>query len=455
MLQIIQISGVLFLLYQMKKFWILGPLWISILFITNFFGLLSRSDLFIGSINLTNQIIIGLLFLQAIIIQIEQKKIKNFIPIYPILVKVIVVFFIVQSTSLFNTFLNGYNVLESFLFPYLDFISFIFIPIIYSVFRRVDSNLVNTLWKVIIKFIILNCFIYIVNSLGILNFYEDSFVLVKGYENVNRTLEGFPIFIFFFFIYNYLSIRKKMTLKNSAVIFLIFIAIILSLTRSLLFAYLIIIILTEISLYKFQHSGKLAKQISLAVIAVFFLVLLVPDYYNAFENRISKITDAYSITDVDNLSSRSMAFWERFDKTNEIGPFLGIGFVYANDAHKLNLMNNSRTLIHPDIFWPNLYSTTGIIGSFFFLMMILIIITLFRKKIKTHKNSFIFLLYIFYTLILTFFFFFILFKGSTLFAITISFGLLFLNEDYLRIRKNRNASENNLISKATIDSIQK
>ena len=119
----------------------------------------------------------------------------------------------------------------------------------------------------------------------------------------------------------------------------------------------------------------------------------------------------------------------RYDKTNELGPLLGIGFVHTNDAPILNLSYSPERLIHPDIFWPNLYSTIGVIGSFWFFTVLILLIRIFIQNMKTYDNSLTFFNYLVYCLVLSFTGSGIWYRYSSIFVITISLGLFFLNED--------------------------
>ena len=304
MVQAIQIIGVLLMLFQIKNFWLLSPMWFVILLSTNFFGLLSKYFFFIGTYNLTPQISIILLFFQVIIILFKQKKIKkNLIPNFSSLVTLISLFFIIQTISLIITFISGYNPLESFLFPYLEFIPYIFIPLLYLIFRKLDSKLVYKTWKLILDLTILNTIIYVLNSLGILNFYGEGVFIKIIDTDLERTLQGFPVFIFFLLIENYLSLRKKVTFKNSMILFLIFLAILLSLTRSLLLVFLFITLFSEIIYLKSSNIKIIIKQISLGFIALMILTLIAPSYFNAFTSRILEVTESKAIFNVNNFNS--------------------------------------------------------------------------------------------------------------------------------------------------------
>jgi len=422
---IIQFIGVFYLLLQIKNIWKLAPLWILILINTYFFGLLTKEFFFIGPYNLIPQISVTLLFIQAFLLYLNKnKKIGNYLKSFLFIKYSLIFLFFIQVLSLFNTFFNGYNKFESFLFPFLEFVTFIFIPILYVLFRKIEINLMYKFWRLLMRFTILNVILYILNNLGILNFYDKELYIKVVDSDLTRTLQGFPIFLFFLFFETYLRLRKKITFKQALIMFLIFVALILTLTRSLILTFIIVFFIAEIIKLKFTNIIKFIKNSLILAVSVFLLSLVIPSYFLAFQNRL---TESANIAEINNVSSRVNVSASRFDKTNELGPLLGIGFVHKNDAPRLNLSYDPDRLIHPDIFWPNLYSTVGIIGSFSFFIFLFLLIKIFLNNIKTSNISLMLFCYVVYCLILSFSGSGLWFRYSSIFVICISLGLYFIN----------------------------
>jgi hypothetical protein len=137
----------------------------------------------------------------------------------------------------------------------------------------------------------------------------------------------------------------------------------------------------------------------------------------------SRFNESNKISKMKNVNYRFLVAEERIQLTLKENPIFGLGFIYKNDAQKLGFKTDNSRLIHPDIFWPNLISTTGLLGSIVFVIFYFKLIVLFRKMRNNFYCHAIYL-HLISILFLTFISGGSLFKGSLSFAIIISWGLV-------------------------------
>lgn len=432
--KIIQFAGILFLLSICLKFRRLWLNYLSILLLTNFFGFIEPSSLAIKGLNLTSYfaVLLNILgyFYNALFFGFKPYNDLK----YEFLFKWFKIFFFIQLFSYVLTIFRGYSIIES-LLPFFDFIPYILIIPLYKLFNVVSEQEFYRYLKYIYIFSILNMVIYISNVTGLLTFYDSSkFSNVEGYEDVVRTLIGFPVYFAFIFPFIYLNLRKDSTFKNIALFLLLILILLLTATRSLVLIYGLIIITVELY-YLFKNPSK-------KVFKVFAIIslsgLLVGSVFNRnTEAFASRFKESEKLIEAKNVKYRYEVAKERISMTLKNNPVFGLGFIYKNDVYRLNLKVDKSRLIHPDIFWPNLLTTTGLAGFVIFLVLYFKLFSLFNLRSETDLNI-VFFLYLIITLLLTFSSGGVLFKGSINWTIIMAMGLVHLKYNEEKIASNEN-----------------
>jgi hypothetical protein len=147
-----------------------------------------------------------------------------------------------------------------------------------------------------------------------------------------------------------------------------------------------------------------------------------------FEKNVTAFTERFSNEkDVGTIDYRFLGAAERITKTLNENPLFGLGFIYKNDTKKLNLKYRSDLLIFPDVFWPNLISSTGLVGAVVFLYLLGYIGFLFFTK-KHDINAQYFLIYLVGVIALTSASGHIFFRGSIVFALLTAFYLALIHK---------------------------
>lgn len=421
--EIIQLVGIVMLTAFVFKFKSLRYLYFAILLLTNYFGFVDTEDFKISGLNLIHYFTIMICILGIVLNQSKRRSINVRHNNYYLLYILVYLFFAIQTISYFFTVVRGYSALES-LLPYLDFVSYILIFPLLIPFRNADEKEFYFFIETIYKFTFLNLILYVLNSIGIMSFYKmESFSYIEGYNDVSRTLMGFPTYLTLIFPMIYIRFRNKFTLFNLIFLSLVPLSLILAATRSLIIVFGISAILIE--LY-YLRQGSVLKTSRIVVTSIILLVFLSLVFAKNIEALSSRFNEANKISEMNNVNYRFLVAEERIQLTLEESPIFGLGFIYKNDAHKLGFKIDNSRLIHPDIFWPNLFSTTGLLGSIVFVVFLFSLILLFRKM-RDNLYCHAIYLHLLSLFFLTFSSGGSLFKGSLAFAIIIGWGLVALH----------------------------
>jgi hypothetical protein len=405
---------------QLKK---LKFLFIGLLFFTHFFGILEKQDLTIFGLNLISYISIFFFLLELFRNRIYLITISPNDPSVKAIKLFIGLFFIIQSISFILTLLNGFSLTQS-LMPFLDFIGFIFLIPFYKLFKITGESEKKTFINLIYHFTILNLLFFILSSTGLLELYPNS-VSMNLENNLKRTLEGFPILFIVIFPLIYLKFKKSNNWKTILTLLVAIVALLFTYTRSLILGVMIIVFLTELFISKSISLKKRIRDLSLLFASFIFLSTFFSKSLEAISNRF---TEGSSINQIENLNSRFLVAQDRINLTLQTSPIIGLGFISQNESNKVNLLVDKDRLIHPDIFWPNLIVTVGIIGSIIFLIFMVKTVLYFYSN-RYYKYGITTLMYLLFGLILTFSSGGVFFKGSIIFAIFCGFAIERIEEE--------------------------
>lgn len=368
----IQIIGVLVLLVLFFKFKRLRFIYLSVLIISNFFGFVSDEFWSITSLNF-KWFYVSIFFVIGIIhnhlrYSISKVKSKEF----DLLNRLIQIFFLIQIVSLFFTLIKG-NSIKS-LIPFFEFIPYIFIIPLATIFCNVSDDELKKLKKIILYNSVINCIIFILLRFDVLYFYDLNASFLGSNKNLVRSIEGWPIFLFYIFPIFYLKLLQSNNFKLTSAIFLFLSVVIITYTRSLLISFVLMIIFANLLSNVFKIK-LLIRFLSVSLIMYVFLNFQFKENIEAFSLRFT------SDKDLQTIDYRLLATSERFQLTFNQSPIFGLGFIYKEDAESLNLKFKSTSLFFPDFFWPNLFSSVGILGSIiFFYILYMLTIIFFRKR---------------------------------------------------------------------------
>ncbi|AZQ61548.1 oligosaccharide repeat unit polymerase [Flammeovirga pectinis] len=436
--QILQIVSILILLSLTFKLKRLQLIYIAVLISTHFFGVLEKQDLLVnGKYNFINYIsqifIIIALTKNYILFDLKKKFNNNFTNVFILYF----LFFGIQILSFILTLSGGFSFTQS-LMPFLDFVTYIYIFPLFILFKKTEKQEVLFFLKLIIVLSIFNTGIFILNYLHFLNFYTSSKSMIIG-NNIERSLEGFPFFFKFLFPILYINFRRRINLQNFILFAISIISIILTYTRSIIISYFIVILVFE--LISRKNKVNITHKLKFLIFILLGFVFLTTFFNKNINVVIERFSEGTSINNIQNLNSRSEVTIDRITLTLKENPLFGIGYISNNEAYKIPLKTDTFRVIHPDIFWPNLFVTTGLFGSIIFVFNMILLLRYFFFRRHSDMSMIIFL-FIIFSLLLTFSSGGDLFKHSLNFVIIISLGMsyydlnIFDNENkYFSIRK--------------------
>tara|TARA_B110000908_G_C10242615_1_gene446942 strand:- start:267 stop:1454 length:1188 start_codon:yes stop_codon:yes gene_type:complete len=337
----------------------------------------------------------------------------------------VILFTTVQIISLFLTLINGYSLFS--IIPFLEFVPFIFIIPLTHIFYNTSYKELEKLQRYIVSLTILNCIIFLLTRFNLISFYDlnESFVGVD--RDLVRSLTGWPIFLPIVFAQFYLKFNTKANKKIISILFLFLLVVLFSYTRSKLLSFGLMIVFTHILFTSIRIKTILKVMGGVLLFSIITLSL--------FEKNVTAFTERFSNEKgVDTVDYRYLGAAERISKTLNENPFFGLGFIYKNDADKLHLQYRSDLLLFPDMFWPNLISTTGLVGTVVFLYLLGYIGFLFFTK-KHDINAQYFIIYLIGTIALTAASGHIFFRQSIVFSLLTAFhiALIYKKQNILKL----------------------
>ncbi len=322
------------------------------------------------------------------------------------------------------------------LFRYISIVLFI------SIMFRIEKQELAKLGNIIEYITVGLSFLYIINSsLGLKIFEAESYgqYTFEGTQ-IFRNFAALPYFLIFSLAH--VTLKERKGIYEISAIFIFFITLFLSYTRSLvLMGFIITLVAFFIRSVKFTKSIVQIIKLMIAVPAMIALVIIIltqvfPTQSKYFLNRINYINNAQSALSDHNVSIRSKIIESRLNKVLEVNPLTGLGFIHEESSsmryHDLFIRKGDKKgqVIVGDQSWGNLIALIGFLGIAIYLMVILypivILITsgMFFKQSITCIASVLYLLEI---LFINSFFDTVLLKGVYLISLLIAYTVVYFN----------------------------
>jgi len=348
----------------------LALVYLAVLVFTGFFGLVSPEALrIIGAFNKDNIAAILVVFSFFIFIfdgramYVVKNRILN--SEFNLLFTYMWLFVGVSILSLVMTILNDYGVVFSFKVAF-NFIQYFLLLLLYLIFLSLSEEKFHWFIGVLEKMVFLNMVIYVLNNFGVSLLGADNYQeLAYG---LSRNFEGFPQLLPFFFCLAYSRFRENINIWNSSYVFLAILTVIFTFTRSWIIALLLVVIFMEVFVIRNMNIKAITQMVIALVASSVALLVFFPNELSVLSERFMPTIGATSIDEVQNISIRWLMFQERLELLFD-HPFIGVGFINPYDPSNNYRFSAGLSVITGDIFWPNLFVTTGLIGTACFFLL--------------------------------------------------------------------------------------
>lgn len=262
-----------------------------------------------------------------------------------------------------------------------------------SILFRFSKSELNKLGDLIEKISVFLAFLYIIHSGAGIPIFEAENYGERNMRGVDilRNFGALPYFLMFSL--SHVALKEKTGAYKIAAIFILFIAIFLSYTRSMVVTG-IIILMASLYIRGVKYSQSILSLIKIATVVPIAIILaalvisqVFPTQTKFFLSRIDNINDTNSALEDKTMNLRTKIIVSRMEKVMEVNPLTGLGFVHeeSNRIHYPDLFirkgDRKGQIIVGDQSWGNLIATIGYLGTIMFIIMLLFpIMYLVSKK---------------------------------------------------------------------------